>query len=256
MKNLYVLLSISGAFVARVACAADSTPPSRTSLELACIAYQARPSKDDCAGRLSIETESPTWVERFRLSLNDPIESFSYAGRYIGRYGLFLRPPAIGGLRDRFIDTDPFGSTLLFTTVVVGGGIDVAWGPLRLVTSASGVYVKQRFAPNALHSDEALDPEAESTFGFAQFGGLSEASLVFKTSQVEMEVWASRVDITRDATRLQDEELAWKARLVVVRWRSGAMGMSAERYWRWQTLRRDNGMEHNAVSRAGVYLEF
>jgi hypothetical protein len=161
----------------------------------------------------------------------------------------------LGGLRDRFVDTDPFGSTMLFTATAGGAGLGYFGTWMRASADASLVYVKQRYAPNAIHSDEPLDAEAEAVFGFARFAGLATARLeVGPLLRTTLGAEATALYVPTDAGTLGDRDLFAYARVDAWSGDGWRVGLSAERYARRQTLRRDGESVGTGLARAGIFM--
>lgn len=227
-------------------------------LLLACLAAGAQPTSERCNTRLVIETSHVDYTEKFTLSLNDPIEFFRYQSRYQpwGETGPFLLLPVLGDIRDRFITDDPFSDTLLFTSMIGGGGFHERVGPVSLFADTGLIYLKQRYASNFVHTDVAREPELNELYGFAQFAGASNFGVGVAYPRWSLNGVYGRIDLKSKGEVYAAEEGGIEAKGVVWRGESQAYGIYGQWYRRVSGLRRDHGEDGIYIGRLGIYGEF
>lgn len=232
------------------------------SLGGACNVEENRATRHDCVTHVRMTSESPYYEESFLLALNDPIEYFRYDSRVkdprleTAWLTPYARAPVIGGLRDRFVNTDPFDSTLLFTVVAAGTGIRLHqwWGSAS--GDASLVYVKQRYTPNLIHSSAELDPEANRIYAYAQFGAMRTWRLLLTPlPSLTLGFAAEVLDLRHDGRYFRDrEESAW------LKWSFVDLDLLKIGFtWQWHDrthgIRRDGDALHLRLVRTGLFVE-
>jgi hypothetical protein len=227
-----------------------------------CNVEENRPTRHDCVTHLTMDASSPAFDESFLLALNDPIEYFRYESRWKPASLVdapvipYLRPPVLGGLRDRFVNADPFDDTLLFTAVAAGGGLLATWRFMTLSTDASIVYAKQRYAPNLVHSTEERDPEANRNYGFAQFGSARQLrARLAPWTPLALEYRAGILDLRRDGRYYADREQSAALRWAPLDLGPVRIGVSWQWYQRDHGIRRDGDSFHLRLVRTGLFVE-
>jgi hypothetical protein len=171
-----VRLNLLVAFFLATPALSESEVGSKGSLGSNCLVSQNNSyeiqEKKFCSFEFSMKNQTNNLREQYILSHNDPIEVFSYEMRLywkkVDPITFFVRPPILGGLRDRFIDQVPLQSTLLFTTVVGGIGWEWDTGIYRLSSDMNVIHIRQRYSGNFLHSDVQRNPETNKIFFFDQ----------------------------------------------------------------------------------------
>ncbi len=228
-------------------------------LLIACMVQGAKPSTEACTTRVSTETETAEFSEKFTLSLNDPVEFFRFQSRYrpFPDGGFYLLVPVLGDIRDRFLDQDPFNDTLFFTWMVGGAGFEQKWGPVALSGDAGLVYLKQRYAGNYVHTDEPREPALNQLYDFAQFAGATTAGVKYVFGdRGSIGVKYERIDLKSRGEAYSEEETGLEARVIAWRGESAAFGLYAQRYERVSGLRRDGNEDAFRLGRCGVFGEF
>lgn len=231
----------------------------RPTARVECAVAEARPTTNRCASRFTLEGSSPSYDETFALGFNDPIEYFHYESRWkpLAPWQ-FFRIPVLGHIRDRFIEQDPFSDSLVFTTNVAGAGLLAQTAFFELFADANLVFLKQRYAPNYIHSDEDSDPENNARYALSHLA-------VYRSFGAELTPFADRIrfgalaqvtELRYRGSYLSDLEKSVFLRAPVLTAGDATFGVSVQYYFRRHAIRFDDGHSQYQFVRGGFLAEF
>jgi hypothetical protein len=160
-----------------------------------------------------------------------------------------VRLPVVGYIRDRFLNDDPFDSSLFFTTNYGGAGAQLDAPYARVFADASAVFVKQRYAPNYIHSDIDSDPVNNRIYAIAHAG--SYRSLGVELKPVRIGAALEVTDLVYRGKYMADVERSFYVRAPLYH-----VGLSFQWYRRHHTIRFDGKSDEHDLVRGGLLAEF
>lgn len=228
-----------------------------------CLLVDNLPSHKQCTGQFFIRSSDESFDEEFLLSVNDPIEYFHFQSRYFlladstKTRSLFVRLPILGRIKDQFIDNDPYSDSLLFTVSVAGIGYVHRWNFVELGVDSSLIYLKQRYAPNYVHSKIPRETRKNALYDFAGYGGLTEVSIsFFLPFHVSFIYSTLRIDMEDQGSWYQDLEHSFESKWSMFQNTNIKTGLSGRYFLRANGLRHDRDVDIFETARFGLFLEF
>lgn len=217
------------------------------------------PDQSLCSFQFKAIHYSPKIDEVYLLSYNDPIHVFVFDSKYKisdkeeQNYQFYYRPPVLGGMRDRFVDHKPVSDSLLFTTVLLGGGVMWDFWKSQLATDISYLYIKQRYTTLVLDEEEE---QAQQLYAFDQAAVSSRLQMITDwNEQITSEIGIYLLTLQYDEI-FQDLERSLDVQWFLMSREGYRLGMSFGYYKREHNLRKDQQLETYQLAKIGAMIEF
>lgn len=215
-----------------------------------------------CPLRFISRHAAPQLLERYTLAHRDSAGVFEYYMlnrlpiTIFSKQPFYMRPPILGGLRDRFIDNVPTYSKLLFTTIIAGFGVYTKLAhAINIRIDSSLIHLFQRYLGNFTHTTIPIDTVLNSEYQFDTLAFLTEFNFTVKNiwnSTFEYRLWL----LLADGLRFFDIEHHFNFRHTFYQNKTLKSGVFARFFYRTQNLRQTRISSHFDATTLGIYVDF